>query len=62
VQGGVDVLDGLGREAALAVAAAAGEQVSVEAGELPRGECLEVHAAERRHDVVLDVELIAQPR
>jgi hypothetical protein len=62
VQGGVDVLHGLGREAALAVAAATGEQVSVEGGELPWGEPLEVQAAERRHDVVLDVELVAQPR
>jgi hypothetical protein len=53
VQGGVDVLHGLGREAALAVAAATGEQVSVEGGELPGGECLEVPAAERRHDVIL---------
>jgi hypothetical protein len=61
VQGGVDVLHGLGREAAPAVTAATGEQVAVEGGELPRGECLEVQAAERRHDVVLDVELVAQP-
>jgi hypothetical protein len=58
----VDVLHGLRCEAALAVAAAAGEQVAVEGGELARGECLEVHAAERRHDVVLDVELVAEPR
>jgi hypothetical protein len=42
VKGGVDVLHGLGRQAALAVAAATGEQVPVEGGELPRGECLEV--------------------
>jgi hypothetical protein len=62
VQGGVDVLHGLGRQAALAVAAATGEQVAVEGGELPGGEPLEVHVAERRHDVVLDVELVAQPR
>jgi hypothetical protein len=50
VEQGVDVADGLGREA-FAVASAVGEELAVEGGDAWRGESLQLQGTQGRDDV-----------
>ena len=55
VQAGVDVVDGLGREALLAVLLAGLGELRVEGVDLAAGELRQLHRADMRRDVALDV-------